>query len=92
MTTSSMTLTNGSGTSFVSNHTVEGFAFDDLASGDYTVSISGMLTGSSMLGTHFGFYDGGIKLVPQIPEPETFALMLAGLATLGAILRRRAKG
>jgi len=28
---------------------------------------------------------------PPIPEPETYALMLAGLATLGAVTRRRRK-
>ena len=27
--------------------------------------------------------------VPAIPEPETYALMMAGLATLGLVARRR---
>lgn len=31
----------------------------------------------------------GINQVPAIPEPETYALMLAGLGVLGAVARRR---
>jgi len=31
----------------------------------------------------------GINQVPGIPEPETYALMLAGLGVLGAVARRR---
>lgn len=98
MDLSSMKLTSGS-TSVSSNRTAEGFAFDDVASGNYTVSISGLLTGPSLEGLHTGLYNGGLKVVgtngpvvTPIPEPETFALLLAGLATLGAISRRRAKG
>ena len=98
MDVSSMTLTSGS-TSVSSNRTGEGFAFDDVASGNYTVSISGLLTGPAIDGVHTGLYNGGLKVVmtngpvvTPIPEPETFALLLAGLATLGVVSRKRAKG
>ena len=32
---------------------------------------------------------GGIVITPSIPEPETYALMLAGLGVVGAVARRR---
>ncbi len=37
--------------------------------------------------SHFTLYGGDI--VPGIPEPETYALMLAGLAAVGFMARRR---
>jgi len=37
--------------------------------------------------SHASLYSGVV--VPAIPEPETYALMLAGLGTLGFIARRR---
>ena len=36
----------------------------------------------------FGATSGGV-LTPAIPEPETYAMMMAGLGVLGAIARRR---
>jgi hypothetical protein len=32
-----------------------------------------------------------VMSVAAVPEPETYALMLAGLATLGAVTRRSSK-
>lgn len=37
--------------------------------------------------SHFTLYGGDV--VPGIPEPETYALMLAGLAAVGFVARRR---
>ena len=86
----SLTLSSGE-----SSFTVDGkhgdVAFEDLAAGTYTVSISGMLKhpdrfpflfGHDEFRVRVGIYGGGLGVVPQIPEPETYALMLAGLLTM----------
>ena len=58
---------------------------------------------STFNGGQFGFYNnsqqsvryagfeqtGGVPVVPGIPEPETYALMLAGIGLLGWVARRR---
>jgi hypothetical protein len=52
--------------------------------------------GSNNLNTSFSVLEtagygerfGGVALAP-VPEPETYALMLAGLAVVGAVARRR---
>jgi hypothetical protein len=64
-----------------------GFSFVDLAPGDYTLRITGRATGLSG-GTYSGAIFADTTTVP-IPEPETYALMLAGLAAVGFIARRR---
>src|SRR4029453_17733933 len=61
---SSMTLVSGS-SSITSNRGVEGFAFDDLAGGHYDVSISGMFTGTPIMGLNAGLYNGGLKVNPD---------------------------
>jgi hypothetical protein len=90
----SVSLTSG-GTTVTSNKTVEGFSFDDVAGGTYQVSISGMLTtGLTEMGIQSGVYYGGFRpvgVVSQIPEPETYALLLAGLLTIGFVARRRSQ-
>lgn len=40
--------------------------------------------------SHFTLYGGAV--VPGIPEPETYALMVAGLAAVGFVARRRRHG
>ena len=55
---------------------------------------------TTFTGGQFGFFNNSQQNVryagftqtggvPAIPEPETYALMLAGLAALGAVSRRR---
>ena len=42
--------------------------------------------------TYSGRYDMGlddVRMTAAVPEPETYALMLAGLGALGAVARRR---
>jgi PEP-CTERM motif len=63
----------------------DGFSFGSLAAGNYALNVLGFATGSQG-----GFYAGGlIAQTAPIPEPETWALMLAGLGLVGFIARRR---
>jgi hypothetical protein len=51
----------------------------------YYVNVTGVTSGS--LG---GAYSGAIQLnSAPIPEPETYAMLLAGLGLMGAVVRRR---
>jgi hypothetical protein len=59
--------------------------FQPLAAGlDYQLRVAGVLTGN-----FGGGYSGHLAAVPLIPEPETYALLLAGLGLLGFVARRR---
>jgi hypothetical protein len=53
---------------------------------------SAMVAGESYLNIHTSQFPGGeIRgfLIAAVPEPETYAMMLAGLGLLGFIARRR---
>ncbi|NHZ90355.1 PEP-CTERM sorting domain-containing protein [Massilia sp. CCM 8733] len=56
-----------------------------LNAGTYTLQVKG-----SILGNTVGRYSTNIALAP-VPEPETYAMMLAGLGLLGFTARRRNK-
>lgn len=56
----------------------------DLAAGQYHLDISGMLGSSA----HIGQYSVALQALP-VPEPETYAMLLAGLGLLGFSVRRR---
>ncbi len=43
----------------------------------------------TVIGAAGGSYGGNVNLVTAVPEPETYAMMLAGLGLLGAVARRR---
>ena len=61
------------------------FDFGALSAGKYFLMASG-----EGLGTRGGKYDVFIN-VTAVPEPESFAMMLAGLGLMGTIARRRNK-
>jgi hypothetical protein len=57
--------------------------FSALTGGDYYYQITGNATGTSG-----GFYSI-TSAVQAVPEPETYALLLAGLGIMGSLYRRR---
>lgn len=64
-----------------------GFNFGGLASGTYALNVLGYATGSQG-----GFYAGGFVAETSptvVPEPQAYALMLAGLGIVGFTVRRR---
>ena len=70
-------------------------AFVTLAGGTVataeTTLINGLLGGLTYLNVHTTAFGGGeIRgFVVQVPEPETYALLLAGLAVIGIAMRKR---
>lgn len=59
------------------------FTYDQPLTGPSYLNITGVTDGS--LG---GIYNGAIQISP-VPEPESFAMLLAGLGLMGAVVRRR---
>ena len=64
------------------NHTLQLFGLENCCDGGQQAQFS--LNGQSY--TTFGANDG---LAAAVPEPETYALMLAGLGAIGFVARRR---
>jgi len=58
--------------------------WDQPITGGAYLAVGGVVDGS--LG---GIYTGSISAVSPIPEPESFAMLLAGLGLMGAVIRRR---
>ncbi len=62
--------------------------FSALNAGSYGLQVAGFAAGA--VG---GLYNGAISIssVSAVPEPETYAMLLAGLGLVGAVARRRNK-
>jgi len=66
-----------------------GISFNSVAGGDYAVRISGDFTFPTFFNTNLALYGGGFDIKSAVPEPETYALLLAGLLAVGYVARRR---
>jgi hypothetical protein len=60
-----------------------GFAGQSLAAGSYSLEVSGLASGAG------GGKYNGVLTVTAVPEPESYAMLLAGLGLMGAIAKRR---
>lgn len=86
---SEVSLWSGDTESATDLNVANGISFDSVASGDYAVRISGRVNGPKLFGHRYGAYAGGFAITPAIPEPETYALMLAGLLAICYVAKRR---
>jgi len=65
-----------------------GFSFKNVAMGNYIVKATGYVTGGQYPG--LSLVAANYTITP-VPEPESYALFLAGLGLVGTIARRRMK-
>lgn len=62
-----------------------GFSFSGLAAGSHTLYVAGSIPKGGSA------YIGSVYATPAVPEPESLALVLAGLGMAGSLARRRGK-
>lgn len=68
-------------------------SFSDLAAGSHTLSLRGLWTVPNG-GTVSQYGDvslGAATITAAVPEPDKFAMLLAGLGMMGAVIRRRTR-
>lgn len=61
----------------------DAFAFSGLTAGTYSLKTSASVAGTNFIAAQF--------TVTSVPEPETVAMLIAGLGLIGSIVRRRNK-
>lgn len=90
LTLGSVTFTSGSVGALAGDldPTAAGFSFKNVAMGNYVVKASGYVTGGQLPGV--SLVAANYTITP-VPEPESYAMLLAGLGLVGTIARRRMK-
>lgn len=99
---SSVSLFNGgvsssqTGSLFDSDSSAWDFTFDGLSAGTYTLAVASTITSEWGIKPGPVGYIGSITTAASVasaaPEPEALAMMLAGVAGVGAAARRRRRG
>ncbi len=83
-----VTFTSGTVGSLVdTDASAVGFNFKNVAAGSYVVKASGTLDGTGQF--QKAAFVGAEYNVTAVPEPTTYALLLAGLGAVGFVARRR---
>jgi hypothetical protein len=68
-----------------------GFSLHNVAAGTYNIFASGTVDYTVTSPVHGVAFLGANYSVTAVPEPETYGMMLGGLALLGVVARRKAK-
>lgn len=86
--TSDVLLITGPTTSLGTGSWASFFEFSPLlTSTGYSIHVDAV----TLAGSQFAGYGGSLILAQPIPEPETYAMLLAGLSLMGLVARRRKK-
>lgn len=86
----SISLAGGTLSSMLLDSTPGTFSFGSLGAGTYTLTVNSLVTRAQGLFNVDVGYSGLVATVAApVPEPGTYALMLAGLGALGWVARRR---
>ncbi|MDY7575671.1 FxDxF family PEP-CTERM protein [Actimicrobium sp. CCI2.3] len=82
------------GSSPIPGANIASYGQELLTAGDYYFTVAGKTTGSGSSGSYLFTVDApmGQAIPSPVPEPETYAMMLAGLGLLGFAARRKSKG
>jgi PEP-CTERM motif len=82
---------SGAGVSGTDTNAADGFSFSGLAAGNYDLAVSGYLSRGQVFGGYTGAISSTATIAAAVPEPETYAMLLLGLAGVGFAARRRNK-
>ena len=69
----------------------QGFNLHNVAAGTYNILASGTIDYTPASPVHGVAFLGANYSVTAVPEPETYGMLLGGLALMGVVARRKAK-
>lgn len=81
----------GSGFSGIDTDSADGFSFAGLSAGNYDLAVSGYIDRNQLMGGYTGAISSTAAVAAPVPEPETYAMLMLGLAGVGFAARRRNK-